>query len=89
MTRVDWLAGMFVCFDRAAFAQVGGFDEGFFMYLEDADIGRKLARAGYGSYVCTEQFVVHDAQRASKRSLTHLKWHLGSAFRYFGKYGYF
>lgn len=89
VTRVDWLAGMFVCFDRAAFTQVGGFDEGFFMYLEDADIGRKLSRAGYGSYVCTEQFVVHDAQRASKRSFTHLKWHVTSALRYFRKYGYF
>lgn len=86
---VDWLAGMFVSFDRAAFSAVGGFDEGFFMYLEDADIGRRLARAGYLSYVCTEQSVVHDAQRASKRDRTHLKWHLSSAFRYFRKHGFF
>lgn len=89
LTRVDWLAGMFVCFDRSAFAAVGGFDEGYFMYLEDADIGRRFSHAGYGSYVCSEQFVVHDAQRASKRDMTHLKWHVASAFRYFRKHGFF
>jgi N-acetylglucosaminyl-diphospho-decaprenol L-rhamnosyltransferase len=87
--RVDWLAGMFVCFDRAAFEAIGGFDEGYFMYLEDADIGRALNGAGYASYVCADQYVIHDAQRASKRDLTHLKWHLSSAFRYFGKHGFF
>lgn len=89
LTRVDWLAGMFVCFDRAAFSAVGGFDEGFFMYLEDADIGRKFSHAGYASYVCSEQTVVHDARRASKRDLTHLQWHISSAFRYFRKHGFF
>jgi N-acetylglucosaminyl-diphospho-decaprenol L-rhamnosyltransferase len=89
LTRVDWLAGMFVCFDRSAFSAVGGFDERYFMYLEDADLGRKFSHAGYGSYVCSEQFVVHDAQRASKRDMTHLKWHIASAFRYFCKHGFF
>jgi N-acetylglucosaminyl-diphospho-decaprenol L-rhamnosyltransferase len=89
LTKVDWLAGMFICFDRAAFAAVGGFDEGYFMYLEDADIGRKLHAAGQASYVCSQQYVIHDAQRASKRDLTHLKWHLSSAFRYFYKHGLF
>ncbi len=88
LTRVDWLAGMFVLFDRNAFLAVGGFDEAYFMYLEDADIGRKLARAHYGSYVCAQQSVVHEAQRASKRSWAHLKWHIASAFTYFRKHGY-
>lgn len=89
VTRVDWLAGMFVCFDRSAFSAVGGFDEGYFMYLEDADIGRKFSQAGYASYVCAEQGVIHDAQRASKRDMTHLKWHISSALRYFRKHGFF
>lgn len=88
INRVDWLAGMYICFDRHAFCEVGGFDEGYFMYLEDADIGRKMSRAGYGCFVAINQCVIHDAQRASKRSVKHLKWHVMSAFRYFSKHGY-
>lgn len=79
---VDWLAGMFVLFRRDAFAEVGGFDERFFMYLEDADICWRLRVKGWEVRLCPEATVIHDAQRASHRSLQHMTWHLRSAFRY-------
>jgi len=81
--RVDWLAGMFVIFPREAFAAVDGFDERFFMYMEDADICRRLTRAGWTCWLVPAAAVVHNAQRASQRDLRHLCWHLTSAFRYF------
>lgn len=80
---VDWVAGMFVVFRRAAFAAVHGFDERFFMYMEDADICRRLQGAGWSVWLTPGCSVVHEARRASRRNLKHLCWHLVSAFRYF------
>ena len=80
---VDWLAGMFVMFHRDAFKEVRGFDERFFMYMEDADICRRLRVIGWETRLCPETTVIHDGQRASRRSVRHMTWHLRSAFRYF------
>lgn len=80
--QVDWAAGMFVAYRRAAFLQVQGFDERFFMYFEDADIGRRLARHGWLTLLQPRSEVIHDAQRASRRSLRHLRWQVASCLRY-------
>lgn len=81
--RVDWTAGMFVVFRPQAYAEVGGFDDRrFFMYLEDADICRRLQRRGGKVLLQPQVSVVHDARRASRRNLKHLRWHLTSAVRF-------
>lgn len=80
--QVDWLAGMFVVFDRDAYIKVGGFDERYFMYLEDTDICRRLGLAGWRVLLQPSSKVIHDAQRSSRRSLQHLSWHLASAIRF-------
>jgi len=76
-----WLAGMFLMFSSAAFRRVGGFDERYFLYYEDFDICARLQRAGFVIAVDREVAAVHDAQRDSRRSLRHLKWHVGSLLR--------
>ncbi len=42
-----WLSGSCLVVRRDAFERVGGFDEGFFMFMEDVDFGRRLGLAGY------------------------------------------
>jgi len=80
---VDWVAGMFVVFRRDAYNQVGGFDDRrFYMYLEDADICRRLAKKGWQVMVNPCVKVIHAAQRASRRNLLHMRWHFVSALRY-------
>jgi N-acetylglucosaminyl-diphospho-decaprenol L-rhamnosyltransferase len=81
--QVDWVAGMFIAFRREAFAEVQGFDERYFMYMEDADICERLRRAGWTTFVQPSVSITHDAQRASRKDPQHLRWHITSALRYF------
>ncbi len=80
--QIDWSAGMFVLFPRAAYARIGGFDTRYFMYMEDADICRRLWQSGLEVQWMPGTRVVHDARRASLRSAQHLRWHLRSALRF-------
>jgi GT2 family glycosyltransferase len=83
---VDWVAGMFMLFRADAFRQVGGFDEGFFLYYEDVDICARLWRAGWSVLLLPGVSVVHAAQRSSRRDRRYLAWHLSSMLRYFLKH---
>jgi len=83
----DWVAGMFMLFRSESFKGVGGFDQRYFMYCEDADICRGMWNIGYQVMGSLDANVIHRAQRASHRNLRHLVWHLKSLFKYFIKHG--
>jgi N-acetylglucosaminyl-diphospho-decaprenol L-rhamnosyltransferase len=46
--EAEWLSGACMLVRRSAFEQIGGFDEGFFLYCEDTDICLRLRAAGHG-----------------------------------------
>jgi N-acetylglucosaminyl-diphospho-decaprenol L-rhamnosyltransferase len=83
--KPDWVAGMFMLFQTKAYQRLRGFDENYFLYYEDVDICRRAHRAGLKIVCCPEVSVVHHAQRASRRSFRHMRWHLSSMLRYLGK----
>lgn len=45
--RKAWLSGAALAVNRVAWEQVGGFDEGFFLYSEDIDLCTRLRKAGW------------------------------------------
>ncbi|AGS20641.1 glycosyltransferase [Rhizobium etli] len=83
---VDWTAGMFLLFPTRVFSELNGFDEGFFLYYEDVDICTRLWKSGERVILHPGVVVIHAAQRASRRNLRYMKWHLTSMARYLGKY---
>lgn len=76
-----WVAGMFMLVRRETFARLHGFDERFFMYCEDFDFCARVRLAGWRLQIAGDVVVMHDAQRASNRSLRPLLWHLASFAR--------
>ena len=83
---VGWLSGSCVLLRRSAFDAVGGFDEGYFMYFEDVDLGFRLGRAGWSNlYVPSAQVVHTGAHSTATESARMLRAHHDSAYRYLQK----
>jgi N-acetylglucosaminyl-diphospho-decaprenol L-rhamnosyltransferase len=78
----DWMAGMCMLLRSEAFEAVGGFDQRFHMYCEDADLSLRLQLASWQIRQVSSAAVVHIAQRASGRSLQHLSWHVLSLLKH-------
>lgn len=87
ITWVPALSGCFMMCRSQALIDVEGFDEHFFLYLEDYDLSRRLNRHGKTLYV--PQFCIeHRHSRASYNFGKALRHHLRSAAYYFGKHGW-
>jgi GT2 family glycosyltransferase len=56
---VPWVKGAALAIRRTAFDAVGGFDESFFMYFEDADLCYRLNAAGWQVHFAPVTTVVH------------------------------
>jgi GT2 family glycosyltransferase len=79
---VDWVSGACMLVRRRAFDQVGGFDEGYWMYWEDADLCRRLASAGWRIWFEPAATAHHDTGSSGQSEKTVRAFH-ASAVRYF------
>ena len=65
---VGWLSGSCLLVRRSAFNQIGGFDERYFMYMEDVDLGDRLGKAGWLSvYVPSAEVLHHKGHSTGRR----------------------
>ena len=62
---VGWVIGAAMLIRRRAYDDVGGFDAGFFLYMEDADFCRRLNRAGWSVDYVPDVRLRHAYARAS------------------------
>jgi N-acetylglucosaminyl-diphospho-decaprenol L-rhamnosyltransferase len=82
----EWLSGACVLVRRTAFEEIGGFDDGFFMYFEDVDLGARLLAAGYRNRYEPAAEVTHSGAHSTERSIGAMtKAHHASAYRYISK----
>ncbi|MCX6538782.1 MAG: glycosyltransferase family 2 protein [Acidobacteria bacterium] len=64
--EVDWVHGSCMLVRREAFLQVGGFDERYFMYWEDADLCRRLRSTGWHIRYRPDARVAHSGRQSSR-----------------------
>jgi GT2 family glycosyltransferase len=87
-SAVPTLSGCFLVVRTSLLKSLGGFDERYFMYMEDVDLVRRigdLADTIYFPLVAVE----HAYSKGSYRSKRLLRHHLFSALLYFNKWGWY
>lgn len=87
---VDHVIGAFYLIRRPLFEELGGFDERFFVYLEDLDLSLRTHRAGFAVQYLAEATAFHKGGGTSEQvKATRLFYALRSrllyAFKYFSR----
>lgn len=78
-----WLSGSCLLVRMEAFDRVGGFDERYFMYMEDVDLGDRFGQAGFVNVFCPTAVIRHAKGHAAGAAPTAmLKAHHKSAYRF-------
>jgi GT2 family glycosyltransferase len=76
-----------MCIRREAWDQVGGFDEGFFMYAEDMDWCWRAQQAGWKVYYVPDAVIVHRIGRSTdQRAIPMVIQFHRSAVRFYRKH---
>ncbi len=93
--QVDWIPGAFVFIPANVFRQLDGFDERFFMYHEEVDLCRRMAREGLAVWYWPEIKAMHIGGESaktvnqagiSKSGLQLESWRMRSVFLYYRKH---
>lgn len=88
---VDWVIGAAMLIRRAVFEELDGWDERFFLYMEDADFCRRCARAGWETWLVPSVSLRHGYARASTGAGASLvsaqarRRHIASLARFFAR----
>jgi GT2 family glycosyltransferase len=85
--EVPYLSGCCMLIRSNSFLHVGGFDERYFLYLEDADLTRRLAREGCCVHLPVAA-VMHSWGRGNYHNIGLVAVNLVSAWNYFRKWGW-
>lgn len=78
--------GSFLVIRSELFSRLHGFDEGFFMYLEDADLCRRVNLVSRLVYVPNVS-VIHKWEQGSHKNKILFRYHVNSMRFYFHKWG--
>jgi N-acetylglucosaminyl-diphospho-decaprenol L-rhamnosyltransferase len=86
--EVEWVSGAAMLLRREAIDEVGPFDEGYFMYVEDVDLCTRLRQAGWQVLFSPELEIVHEIGVSTKGQRGRMAFaHSDSIYRYYRKFG--
>lgn len=85
--EVPILSGCFMFFRTEKLLELKGFDERYFMYLEDFDLSRRMNEISRTVYY-PEAEIVHNHAKESYKSRKMTIEHIKSAVKYFNKWGW-
>lgn len=80
---VDYVSGGFMALKKDTFLENGGFDEHYFMYVEDQDLCFRLKKKGLYAFFTTDASIKHIGQGSSNRSFAII--HIYKGLSYFQK----
>lgn len=84
---VEAMSATFLMIERKLFLEMGGFDESYFMYVEDTDLCRRLFDAGKEVIYLGDLEVVHQWGMSTRRCPLRMKFeHHCSIRNYFGQH---
>jgi N-acetylglucosaminyl-diphospho-decaprenol L-rhamnosyltransferase len=64
---VGWLSGSCLLLRTVAYQEISGFDERYFMYMEDVDLGDRLGKAGWQNVYVPLAEILHDKGHSTGR----------------------
>jgi GT2 family glycosyltransferase len=85
---VPSLSGCFMLFRTAVLEKIAGFDERYFLYMEDVDLCRRLHRVSQTAFYPAVS-IVHHYAKGSYKNYRLLQYHICAAVKYFNKWGWF
>jgi N-acetylglucosaminyl-diphospho-decaprenol L-rhamnosyltransferase len=84
---VDWVVGACLLVRREVYEEVGGLDEGFFMYSEELDWCRRIKDAGWAVVYLPTATVIHHEGKSSEQVVASRQIYFQSSkVRYFRKH---
>ena len=84
----EFIHGCFMLFKTKEFVRLKGFDKRYFLYLEDADICRKIVKIKRNILYYPMVTAIHHHQQGSAKSPKLFFIHAISAIKYFLKWGF-
>lgn len=85
---VPFASGCFMLIRQSIVKELGGFDERYFMYLEDCDLSRRIADAGHAVRYLPDATITHHWERGSHKSTKLFLVMIRSMISYFNKWGW-
>jgi GT2 family glycosyltransferase len=74
---VNWVSGASLLIRKSLFKRLGGFDEQFFMYMEDMELCFRAKKLGFKTYFFPNVSIVHKGLGSSNRTFAVLQIYKG------------
>lgn len=85
--QVPFGQGSFLVIRTELYKKLQGFDDNFFMYLEDADLCKRVNQVSKLMYY-PDATIIHKWEKGSHKNKTLFKYHISSMKYYFKKWGF-